>query len=62
MQPNACTTRKIQEEMTRPSDTRHPNDLPPELVSILKSALQVGGLAGRRLSVVYIDGILVSVL
>ena len=37
----------------RPSDKLHANDLPHELLSILGSALQVGGVAGRNLCIIH---------
>ncbi|KAF8849873.1 hypothetical protein BDZ45DRAFT_662567 [Acephala macrosclerotiorum] len=53
MQPNACSIKKIKDDMTPapPSGTdrespRRQNDLPPEILEIIGPALKVGGLSG----------------
>jgi hypothetical protein len=54
MQPNACTVRKIKEDMAPGQESgangggspRGQNDLPPEIKEIIWPALQVGGLTG----------------
>lgn len=52
MQPNACTVRRITDEMTGKGEngkTERPerqNRLPPEILEIIQPALQVGGLSG----------------
>lgn len=52
MQPNACTVRKVKDDMIRKGGNgedappRSQERLPPEILDIIKPALQVGGLSG----------------
>ena len=55
MQPNACAIRKVKDDMTEkggngngePLPNRQRTErLPPEILEIMKPALQVGGLSG----------------
>lgn len=53
MQPNACAIRKVKDDMTekggngeRPSNPQRNERLPPEILDIIKPALQVGCLSG----------------
>jgi hypothetical protein len=61
MQPNACSVRRIKQDMTQqksqsddgessfPEASRPPrrNGLPPEILQIIGPAFQVGGAVGR---------------
>ncbi|KAH7343019.1 hypothetical protein BKA65DRAFT_303336 [Rhexocercosporidium sp. MPI-PUGE-AT-0058] len=53
MQPNACSIKKIKDDMSQPSKPgdsgdapRRQNDLPPEVLEIIVPALQIGGISG----------------
>ncbi|THV48865.1 hypothetical protein BGAL_0223g00070 [Botrytis galanthina] len=76
MQPNSCSLRKIRDDMTTPrakedssrsmapaNQTQGPKsgDLPPELMDIIKPALQFGGLSALSGTIIGgFSGILVS--
>ena len=55
MQPNACSIKKIKDDMSQPPSSsgdsgdapRRQNDLPPEVLDIIIPALQVGGISGK---------------
>jgi hypothetical protein len=58
MQPNACTVRKVKEDMSKDGKKGdfYPSErpkgaplLPPEILDIIKPALQVGGLSGKSI-------------
>lgn len=52
MQPNACSIKKIKDDMTLPQSgadresPRQRNELPLEILEIIGPALRVGGLSG----------------
>jgi hypothetical protein len=55
MQPNACATRKVKDDMAgrggnredyQPQQLNEGKHLPSEILEIVKPALQVGGLCG----------------
>jgi hypothetical protein len=53
MQPNACAIRKVKDDITEKGGNGEPHSkpqrderLPPEILEILKPALQVGSLSG----------------
>jgi hypothetical protein len=53
MQPNACTVSKFKNDMAgkvahqeNPSNSQRDERLPPEILEIIKPALQVGALSG----------------
>lgn len=58
MQPNACTIRKVNEDMTQDPERSRRSDLPPEVLEIILPGLQVGGASGMFIASVMKEGIL----